>query len=127
MITFARCRKCGKDRFSGEFDALLAGDMICNGCKRDELERGKTPAKDVSTDEALRHLVRWNLPQLKEAAAEGRLHPDLARIMAVETGCRTCGVCGMRHWDAAGATNCCAALAPSRWQERGVSRWEAGI
>lgn len=44
---------------------------------------------------------------LLRAHAEGRLHPDLARDIGVETGKHECVICGMRHWTEGEADDCC--------------------
>jgi len=47
---------------------------------------------------------------LLRAADEGRLHPDLAREIGVETGQYECAICGMRKWTEDDATKCCRGL-----------------
>lgn len=70
----------------------------------------------------------WEMVENMQAAyMEGRLHPDLAVTLGVETGRHECDVCGMRHWDAEDASRCCYPLEPGVTEhgERTTWNWEA--
>lgn len=48
--------------------------------------------------------------QMIKAHAEGRLYPDLAALLDLDTGKFPCATCGMSHWDAEEAKACCSGM-----------------
>ena len=58
---------------------------------------------------------------LRIAHEEGRLHPDIARELGLETGDHPCPVCGMLHWSIEEGAGCCIADFPYS----GLDRLEA--
>lgn len=49
---------------------------------------------------------------IKRAFSEGRLHPDIAAELGLETGCNSCPVCGMLHWTPEESSGCCQSDLP---------------
>lgn len=50
-------------------------------------------------------------PGLRRAALEGRLPPDMAAELGLESGRHVCPVCGMLNWTEYEAAGCCIDLA----------------
>ena len=103
---FISCMECRISRPLEAYDPELV-DMVCKDCKRKKLAAvaGRRATLDALPE--VQYLVQWFPAQIKEAAAEGRLHPDIATYTGDDTGQCPCPVCGMRHWADDDAEQCC--------------------
>lgn len=79
-------------------------------------DRNATTEIEARAREVGRRLVDFGVSprnvgrRLLRAWSEGRLHPDLAREIGIETGEHECVICGMRHWTEREAERCCDGL-----------------
>jgi hypothetical protein len=116
MITFARCRRCREDKVISDF---CNDEMLCRKCSEEMAAGRELPNEFVDVE----ILVKRHRKQLMGAQREGRLHPDIAAVMGLDTGQYLCPVCELRHWDQDDAVQCCARLPVRKESQIGVLKW----